>query len=537
MGATTLQRWSRLLLAAAVICALDAATPASSKERLRRLARLPILSVRFTAALDPMRGFDLTWPRVEAAKQLAEVNQSLRGDASDAARYGRLAALYSELGEAPRSQAALKRALELYRQQGAGESDNGELMAGYGETLRLLGQYDEAQRVLRRAVKAAPKEWKCHAALGRCQASQGLAAVFAEASPPAVSVLPLPLASLKPSSGQLEKAQKLIAEALEAHDRAVILAPDQPEVYVGRASAQGCRGWLQAVARLAGGEELDLPRQLAAVFCPAALSDLEQAARRKPKDARAWGTLAFFEVFAASAAQGRASIEQVFGQQGWSGLPDQARAAVRQAVSRLEELSQSGEAPAAAAALELLGIIQQLFVADKPAAEASLRRAVELDPSRQQAWESLTALLVDSDRAQELLSLCETRLKHQDTARNRLLLAKALERLKQPERLLAQTQAALDRYPEDLNLTLARAAALMQTGDDDDLPPASQLLAKAQRLAQKAPGRDELENLLFLQGLLWGMTGRKDEARAVFNKLLELDKDNTEAQEALQALE
>jgi tetratricopeptide (TPR) repeat protein len=408
-------------------------------------------------------------------------------------------------------------------------------MAGYGETLRLLGKYDEAQRVLQQAVKAAPKEWRCHAALGRCQATQALATLFAEGSQPTTTALPLGLPSVKPSSVQLEKAQKLIAEALEAHDRAVGLAPAEPEVYVGRAAAQGCRGWLKAIARVAGGEELDLPKQLAAVFCQEALSDLEQAARRKPKDARAWGTLAVFQVFAASAAQGRASFEQIFSQQGWNGLPDGARALVRQAVSRLEELSQSGEAPAAA--LEVLGIIQHIFLADKRAAEANLRRAVELDPSREQAWESLTALLVDSDRAQELLGLCETRLKHQDTARNRLLVAKAHERLKQQDRVLAQTQAALDRYPEDLNLTMALGAALMQTGNDDDLPRAGQLLVRAQRLAEKAPGRDELENLLFLQGLFWGITGRKQEARSVFNKLLELDKDNAEAQEALQALE
>ena len=536
MRATTVQRLSRLLLAALLIGALHAAAPATSKERLRRLVRLPSVSVHVAAALDPTRGFDLTWPRVEAAKEVAEVKQSLRRDAGDAARYGRLAALYSELGDAPRSQAALKRALELYRQQAAGESDNGKLMAGYGETLRLLGQYDEAQRVLRRAVKAAPKEWQCHAALGRCLASQALAALLADGSQPAAAP-PLPLPSVKPTPVQLEKAQKLVAEAFEAHDHAVSLAPDQPEVYVGRASAQGGRGWLEAVACLAGGEEMDLSKHLVAVFCPEALADLEQAARRKPKDARAWGTLAFCRVLAASAAQGRPTIEQVFGQQGWTSLPDQARASVRQAVSSLEELSQSGEPTAAAAALEVLGVIQHFFLADKRAAEANLRRAVELDPSRQQAWESLVALLLDSDRTQELLSLCESRLKHQDTARNRLLLAKALERLKHHDRLLAQTQAALERYPEDLNLMMARAAALMQTGNDDDLQPASRLLAKAQRLAQKAPDREELENLLFLQGLLWGMTGRKDDARAVFNKLLELDNDNTEAQEALQALE
>lgn len=56
-------------------------------------------------------------------------------------------------------------------------------------------------------------------------------------------------------------------------------------------------------------------------------------------------------------------------------------------------------------------------------AKVDLRRAVTLEPARDKAWELLFISAVSTD---ELVSICESLVKCKNSARNHLLLAKAL---------------------------------------------------------------------------------------------------------------
>jgi tetratricopeptide (TPR) repeat protein len=226
------------------------------------------------------------------------------------------------------------------------------------------------------------------------------------------------------------------------------------------------------------------------------------------------------------------------GDSAWAALPDRTRQSLRGTMARLEELGQGAAKRPAAGASELLGLMQYLFVGDLRGAEASLRRAISLDPNRAQAWDALTLLLATHNRAEDLVTVCEARLKHSDTARHRVLLVKACDQLNQSDRLLEEAEAAQRRYPEDDYVNLTLAAVLMKTSSElGTLNRAGQLLLKAERAATSGATRDQLAHLLYLRGLFLGLVGEKEEARKTFKQLLELDRNHADAQEALQALE
>jgi tetratricopeptide (TPR) repeat protein len=206
-------------------------------------------------------------------------------------------------------------------------------------------------------------------------------------------------------------------------------------------------------------------------------------------------------------------------------------------MGRLVELGQ-GEDSSAAGACEILGTLQFAVMKDFRGAETNLRRAVSLEPSRDQAWEVLLGVLAETERWEDLLQVSLDRVKHRNTARNWVLVVKAYERLRQDDNMLAEAQAAREKYPEDFYTNLTLAAAIMKTSENrEELAQAGPHFTKAEQLLRGAPGRERLTNLIFLRGLHLGLSGQTEPARELFKKLLELDKDNSEAKEALQALE
>ncbi len=536
-------RW--LGLAAISFCAavlLQAATPTDGKERLRRLIHLPTVSVGIGVNFDSTRGFEMMSQQGDAKREIEEINKLLVGNGADAPRHFRLACLYAEAGDRNQGAIALDRALTLYRQQDAGQSDNGKLLAAYGEALNAAGRTAEAERVLRQGIKVAPREWTCRVALGRFLTREAFGSLLGgERKSDGLSPLPSSVADLlarKPSAGQVEKARKLADDSVEQYNEAVSLAPSEPEAHAGRALCLSGRNMVKTAIRIASGEESDPARFATAPFTAEALPDLQQVARLRPKDHRAIGTAVLFEVFCVEVERGASQVGSLIGATGWGNMPDTTRESVPGAVGRLEELGQSGDSFQAAGALAVLGAIQCLVIQDQSGAEANLRRAVKLDPSRDAAWELLMGIVATNRRFPELQTLAETRLKAVDTPRNRLILAKALDRLDQTDRCLAEAEAARRRFPNDFGCTLAVAAALLKSEVGKVLlNPIDALITRAEQLLGLAPTREALSDLLLTRGLFYGLSDQPDLARASLNKLLELDRDNADARDALAALE
>lgn len=533
---------------AALVCLLpppvprvEAAAPAGMKERLRRLVRLPRVSFGVGVEFRTFRGFTLLTDPAAVRREIGELQKAMQGNSSDAARYDRIAALEGDfLDEPAKAAAAGSKAVELYRQEGVDQSNDARLLAGYGTALARAGEFEAAERILRRAVMVDTREWRAHAALGSFLARSA----FHEAMPAGSANDPTATTrflsgdpAAAPKAEQVEKSRRLIAEGMERLDAAVRQAPDEGEVYATRATVVCTRDWLEALFRSASNDEGDRLALMRAPFSTNVLVDLRAAARLQPKDYRAWGTLVLFEVCSAALEHG-AAMDQVFGGGGWNSLPDAVRRGIREGVQRLEAIAQEGEPRAAAGALEVLGVLQTFIMGNEREGETNLRRAVRLDPARNNGWEFLIMYLARSEKSHELLEVCQERLRQQDTARNRLLVAKSYERLNQLDRVREECEVLQRRYPDDFNANLALAAALLKGPTDDLLIARSvQLLSKAESLAAKSPSREQVANLLFLRGLFLGLVDQVEGARANLKKLLEIDSDQEDAKEALEILE
>ncbi len=520
----------------------QAAAPAGSKERLRRLVRLPRLSLTLGMSFDPLRGIALMPDRVLAMHEIEDLRKGMRDNASDAPRHTRIGRLLEGIGSHDEARQAYTNALSLHRRQGAEQSDDGAMLADYGAALHGLGELDAAERVLCRGVQAAPAAWTPHAALGRLLSAQALTALVpptgSGGGDPFEALMSGEAASAKLKPAQLEQAQTRIEESVLCYDRAIQLAPGIAEPYTERAAVRVFHNLLKWMRDPNAGSEPQPVRFARAMYPPEALPDLRQAMRLAPKDPMALGTALLFELFSSALEQGSLQSGFIGSSDSWANLPERTRQSVRESLTRLEEMSQAAESHTAAAALELLGSLQCFVVNDVPGAEQTLRRAATLDSKRTQAWETLIFILATSKRPEALLSVCEDRLKAEESARARLFLAKGHEMRSDWDRVLETTETLERRYPDDLYANLAAAAAALHTARDEaGLRRAAQSIAKAEKLLGTAPARDEVVNLLFLRGLLFALADATEPALRQLRQVKQIEPHFEGVEEALEIVE
>ncbi len=530
-----------LALAAALLAAWPA-VPTGGRERLQQLTRLPRLSFSTGMTFEPARGFQILTAASLALRDLEDIRKTLVGDASDAPRYARLARLLSQAGEEALARRVWAQAVELYRQQGAADTQNLDLLLGYAEALQAQSKSEEAQRLWRRAVDLGPDQWRTHAALGRFLAGESLRLVtpaqwlgkdVSLRQPAAFTTNPS-----RPKAEQVEKARRLLAEAGREAGRAVELDAKQTEAFSTRATVRTAQRFEDVILATTGDSQEDFRRMNLALFNADAIPDLTQAAQLAANDPQAWAQVAFLEVLAEGFQRGLHQADDLLTRELWPSLPEKTRSDVREAMRQLERISQDREPRVAASALTSLGHLQFFVIRDATGGEASLRRATRLDPANDNAWETLIFALAYTRRFGPMLEACEERLQQNDTVRNHILLAKAFEKNDQPEAMLREAEQTQRRYPENVLANLTLGAALLKAGDDElARARALQFIAKATQLAGDHAPPDLALELLYQRGLYFALSGQNAVARTHFRAALQLDPANAESTEALQALE
>ena len=223
-------------------------------------------------------------------------------------------------------------------------------------------------------------------------------------------------------------------------------APGESEVYLRRGLHRCLQTAILNQIRAAGGSAEADADPLDGCFSMENLADLQHASRLAPEDYRLTGATVLFEIYAVSANKGRVDWEHL----SWNSLPGKSQASIRESLARLENLTQSPDPQMAAGALEALGILEGPILHEADGCITSLQRAVALEPSRQQAWEVLVATLAESGRFNELLAVCEDQVKHDDSTRAHLLLAKAHEKLQQWDACEDEARVAVGNDPNDV---------------------------------------------------------------------------------------
>ncbi|HZV33553.1 MAG TPA: tetratricopeptide repeat protein [Verrucomicrobiae bacterium] len=504
------------------------ATPELGKDALRKLVKLPTITFESTWTFDSERGFSVGSSQQDAAAEINRLRQQLKHEPADAQIHLRIGQLYFTLNDIASGQKASGLAVDCYRRLLEMQPGDAALLRGFGQALQGAGKTEEAESALRKAVAVAPKDWKARVALGRFLDSVARGKIFNNFDGNAGHL----------SAATVSLARRELAEAGDCFKRAVALAPKEGEVYFRRGMHRSIRATLLKQIGMAEGEPLDDLMHAESQFSETALADIKQASQLEPDNCALIGNAVLFEIYTYESRDGRINWADF----SWNTLPEKSQRSIRDAETRLENLGQDPDSRQAAVALEVLGILQGPIFHEPRSAIINLRRAVALDPSRDEAWDVLASMLAHGHRYDELLSACEDRVHEKESARSHLLLAKAFEKMHDWDGSENEILESLRISPNNFTASLSEAALILRRSQDADaLMDANSWLERSERLLGEVPpqmrNQQAVIELTLLRSIYFALSDQLDEARQWANAVISLDKNNPVAQDILSAMD
>jgi tetratricopeptide (TPR) repeat protein len=459
-----------------------AAAPPRGSDRLRELIVFPQMDVNINLAMSFQGdGWDVFEPS-DAAEKISRLREELRQHPNDIQALLELGNLLDSHYETDQSQGCYEQAEKLSRDKVSANPEDGLALDDLGEALSRLGKLEEAENVYRKATLVSSNNWQCWVRLGNFLPSRSFPSMFSEklnrqlnfAQPPPQEIL-----DFRPPLEALKKAEDSLDEASRCFDRAVAIAPKEPEVFFQRAGYMSVSNWENGYfLHLRDNGKVD-PSVWFSFFSKETVANLQKAADLNPQNYKYIGLAAGFEWF-------RNVMQAKSRDLTLAMLPNDSRRLIQSAMTQLENLSQKPDKKVAAGALQYLGLLNYVC-GNRRAAASDFQRAVVLDPSREQSWDMLLGIYVkDREFADKAVPLCESRLKYKDSARNRLMLAKAYTYQKKWGDAEAQAEMAAGMETNNVVAPLLLAAIdLEQSSDPTFLPKALDELNRAQDLGHR----------------------------------------------------
>jgi len=533
---------TRRMIAAALLAAAlpaGAATPSQGKEALRNLAVSPHVEMSYGYNQTIRDGRRVFVAPQDLPSELRRLQSALKERPGDVRLKVELAEMLSGTDDTNAAHLAWLDVEKLWRQgQDANAADASALLQ-LGEAVENLGRDAEAESLYRRAVLGFSNDWRCWAGLGNFLQTracglltpQGLGGI----SQPSLKTAPPELLDYHPRPDTLERGEAMLREAGQCLDRATTLAPKEPDAWVQHGFFASLSNYESRLIEHYKGEDqprLDSAGLIRAFYCPAGLEDYRRAEELGRTNYALTATVCMFTIIERRCREPEVS-------------PDSLQASVGKEVLLLEDLGRQPDRKAAVGALAALGWVQLSALKDMSGARASARAAVAEDPTQDSAWDILVALSVGEGSADELVEICENRLKHLDSTRNRLYLAKAYLRREQPEKAEEQASAILKIEPGNLAAYLVLAVADLKRSDKPQFLEAAgvainqavQVFKAAPPSAESSDRRREISlNLAIWAGLQDDPEYRKM-AKAVVQDVLEHLPDDQTAKDILRALQ
>jgi tetratricopeptide (TPR) repeat protein len=468
-----------------VAFSVTAGAPPHGPAALRDLAVSPKIDITLGFTLKFRDGQEVMVENKDLSGDIYRLKTALKEQPGDIRRMTELAELLDETDATNESRPCWQNVEKLARQRLEANDADGLLLMQLGEALSSLGRNAEAESDYRRAVAVASNDWKCWAGLGIFLQGRACAVLVPKQLAGRVQASPNPVPQewldCHPSSEALQQCEALRHEAGLCLDRVATLAPKEPVAWVQLATYVFSSNWLSRLITHFKGQDptpLDSAGLLEAYVCTDGVADLRHAAELGRTNYTLIAAAGLFTIMGQHLLRADAS-------------PDSRRESVRQEILLLENLSRQPNKKAAAKALEALGVVQ-VMIGDLPGASASAREAVAEDPTLDSAWDLLFAASGDAASPEELVALCQSRLKQADTARNRLYLAKLFLNQQKPEKADEQTQSILKIEPNNLTAYIILAASELKRSENPRfMAAAQQHLLRAQELFQAAPGGAE----------------------------------------------
>jgi tetratricopeptide (TPR) repeat protein len=439
--------------------------------KLRQLAYLPIGSLAFRWDNDDLRPEPRPPSKEVLAEQIAELEQALEGDESDAERYAELGRLY-EIARRPEEvrAAAWANARELFRQRILTDPTDGGLHGQYA--MASWPHVEEMEPAALEAVRWSPEDWRCWTVLGLVRYQQMIVALTGSEWSAGRRMASSWVDQFQELSGnasedRIDSIQNNLQEATRCFDKAVSLAPDEFDTHLFRHECQLLLVCVSDVVRTA--RHQPRPHNAREPEVATAVEDAVAMVRLRPNDPDVLSCLAWTYVISAC-AQGSESPPADAGAGNacnWDSLPSATKKDIAAVTRKLCKLTHNQESDVAARACQRavfwLSGMNRYDLAEKYAA-----RATVLQPDCEYNWDLLAAMNFggekgdDWDRAYEV---CKRKWGLFPTPKNYLVLAHhcaSLHRLEEAEDLLRE---AVKRFPDDLSCKLGLAAVLLLQND------------------------------------------------------------------------
>ena len=506
-------------LAALVMLALAAIASESpdgtvNRDRLRRAAQLPAVGPNDWYYSITTDGRVFAGGEEPERCDVATLRARIRGDDTDATRWLDVASACRRVHDAAQEKESVASAVAILRRLAAAQPDDGGAAASLGLALAAGGDPAGAGAAIDKASHAARDAWSGIAASADLLAT---AAVGGAAGRPFATLddardwlVANPGKASGVDAAALAEAAKRYDDAAAGVEQAGATGPVAASVYVRRMT-------LRSVAH-------------AALRKPGAQASADVAARnsadqRKTMDALAPDPYALTLATLEDAMSEPTGTDGATHVQPFGDLAADARTKVAADLGRLNKVAASADAATAARALQGIACVQWFVMRSGPVAEALLRKSVAKDPALRASWYALVFTMGQDRLWDDLVKVCGEWIKAGETARNRMILAKALALAGHSDDAEKEWRAAQALDPAGVETNLGVAVfVLYRAKDDADLKEARGFLDRATAALPKATG-DEYSPLAYAcdlaDAVALGLAGDAAGAEKAARRILE----------------
>lgn len=521
-------RWIILLLLVAAPCA--GITRPDTKKTLRQLTRLPRVEMRFSLDFDAAQGFPALNAAVDPVVAIGQKRVEVSEKPGDPAPLLELGRLHMATGEFGTANTYFRRAEEAFRRRLESAAGNAELRAGLASALHGLARQPEAESVFRETIAGSSdaKAWLAFAVFLEARGWEIASGAANWNGRRSYADLCRGALRQNASSENVARAARYLDEAVASARRAVELKADLAAAHHRLAVCVASRECFERVRKRLASDEQNVPVEML-IYSAAAIEHLEKAVELDNGNPLRIGTLALWRTLAA-AARSRATMREFMDDRAIEFLPESERSKVEEAIGRLAEIND-------AAAGQAQGTLLLILKGDAKRAAEALQRALERNADSEQLWETLCIALNRAENYFELAAVAEARGIDRPTVRNRVLIAKAYEKLGNFDRAEEEVRLALAINAGDFSANIALANLLMRNAENEALlPRVRQSISTAERALTINARSSQWVDLALTQSIYHGLSDNPDAARQILNAALVVNKDDAEVNAALDAI-
>jgi tetratricopeptide (TPR) repeat protein len=521
---------------------LHAASVKGGRETLRELVVVPRIDLRFGYFAYANRANFLEDHMVPG--EIDHLRKDVKEHPEEPEGLLRLGALLNRTGRTNEARGYFERGEKAAKKKSELQPSDGPTLVLRADALINLGRKSEVESLLRRATQVSSNEWKCWAGLGRYLGDNALNEILptqVKGSSASDEAVISAAAKYQPPSELLAKAEAMRKESEACYDKAVALAPKEPDAYLDRANIEGSYAMFDFLGRFYRDRQSPKQSEVLQLRCSAAtVRGLKEAARLCPDDEHVAMAAAWLEAFHAVLEVGQRDTS--YDLSSWKSLPENARNSLRQAMGHLEVLSRTANKSRSAGAFQSLGILK-MMTQDWTGAIGDFHRALALEPVREKAWEGLLGAQVGSGASpEELVTTCKGLVKNKDCCRSRLFLAKALIRQNKFDEAKVEIKKSADLEPNNiLSYLFAGALLLKLTDDENNLSYAVSQMTSAKEVLDKMPDDSEKSarwrEFMLNGAILSGLLDKPAEAKDWLRPVLKYCPDDQTAKDILSAIQ